>query len=111
VRVALGGVFNSGLLARGTRAGLVTFNYAPAPREWLERTARLEAVCEAHAVPLRAAALQFPLAHPAVAELLLGARSVAEWRDSLALLAHPIPVEFWQALRSAGLIPEAAPTP
>ena len=106
-----GQVFNSGLLARGTRAGPVTFNYAPAPREWLERTARLEAVCEAHAVPLRAAALQFPLAHPAVAELLLGARRVADWRDSLALLAHPIPVEFWQALRSAGLIPEAAPTP
>lgn len=110
VRVAVGGVFNSGLLARGTRAGPVTFNYAPAAQSWVERTARIEAVCEAHAVPLRAAALQFPLAHPAVDELLLGARSVAEWRDSLALLAHPIPPDFWRALRTAGLIPEAAPT-
>ncbi len=111
VRVALGGVFNSGLLALGTRGGPATFNYAPAAREWLERTARIEAVCAEHAVPLRAAALQFPLAHPAVGELLLGARSVAEWRDNLAMLAHPIPEDFWRALRTRGLIPEEAPTP
>ncbi|MGH8846448.1 MAG: aldo/keto reductase, partial [Polaromonas sp.] len=65
VRIALGGVFNSGILATGARGasgGAATFNYAPAARQWLERTAQIESVCEAHGVPLRAAALQFPLA-------------------------------------------------
>jgi D-threo-aldose 1-dehydrogenase len=112
VRVALGGVFNSGLLASGTRGGAAArFDYAPAGREWVERTARIEAVCDARAVPLRAAALQFALAHPAVETVLVGARSAAEWRDALAMALHPIPAAFWRDLRAAGLLPDAAPTP
>jgi D-threo-aldose 1-dehydrogenase len=111
VRVSLGGIFNSGLLATGSRGGLARFNYGPASAEWIERTRRIEAVCEAQGVPLRAAALQFVMAHPAVSELLLGARSVAEWRDCRAHLAQPIPADFWRALRHAGLIPPDAPTP
>lgn len=111
VRVALGGLFNSGLLATGTRQGTPTFNYAPAAQAWVQRTARIEAVCGAHGVPLRAAALQFAAAHPAVDTLVLGARQVAEWRDALRMLAHPIAPAFWDALRDAGLLPQAAPTP
>jgi D-threo-aldose 1-dehydrogenase len=112
VRVALGGAFNSGLLATGTRGGGVArFNYAPAAREWVERTARIEAVCERHGVPLRAAALQFPLAHPAIHIVMVGARSVAEWHDALAMVNHPIPVAFWADLRAARLLPADAPTP
>ncbi|UUZ73765.1 aldo/keto reductase [Polaromonas sp. P1(28)-8] len=56
VRIALGGVFNSGILATGTRHGAATFNYAPAAGTWVERTARIEAVCEAYGVPLRGGA-------------------------------------------------------
>lgn len=111
VRVALGGVFNSGILATGTRGGAATFNYAPAAREWLERTGRIEAVCDAFAVPLRAAALQFALAHPAVDIVMLGARKVAEWEDAQAMLQQPVAPEFWAALRQQGLIPLEAPTP
>ncbi len=112
VRIALGGAFNSGLLATGTRAGGVArFNYAPAAREWVERTAAIEAVCEHHGVPLRAAALQFPLAHPAIDIVMVGARSAAEWQDALAMVNHPIPAAFWQGLRAEGLLPDAAPTP
>ena len=111
VRVALGGVFNSGILATGTRGGAATFNYAPAAREWLERTARIETVCEAFGVPLRAAALQFPLAHPAVDIVMLGARKVGEWNDAQAMLQHPVTPEFWDVLRAQGLIPVEAPTP
>jgi len=112
VRIALGGAFNSGLLATGTRGGGVArFNYAPAAHEWIERTARIEAVCERHGVPLRAAALQFPLAHPAVDIVMVGARSVAEWQDALAMVNHPIPAAFWHGLRAEGLLPDAAPTP
>lgn len=111
VRIALGGVFNSGILATGTRRGAPTFNYAPAARAWLERTAQIEAVCEAHGVPLRAAALQFPLGHPAVEIVMLGARQVAEWDDALAMLQHRIQPGFWTALREQGLLPAEAPTP
>jgi D-threo-aldose 1-dehydrogenase len=114
VRIALGGVFNSGILATGvggpggTKA---SFDYGPAGREWLERTARIEAVCGRHAVPLRAAALQFPLAHPAVEIVMLGARKVTEWNDALAMLEHAIAPAFWAELRGEGLLPEQAPTP
>lgn len=112
VRVALGGAFNSGLLATGTRgASVARFNYAPAAQAWLERTARLETLGDAHGVPLRAAALQFPLAHPAIDVVMVGARSAAEWHDALAMARHPIPAAYWRDLRSAGLLPEAAPTP
>ena len=113
VRIALGGAFNSGLLATGTRGGssAARFDYAPAAREWVERTARIEAVCERHGVALRAAALQFPLAHPAVEIVLVGARSAAEWQDSQAMAQQPIPSVFWHDLRADGLLPDAAPTP
>lgn len=111
VRVALGGVFNSGILATGTRRGEATFNYAPAAREWLERTVQIELLCETFEVPLRAAALQFPLAHPAVDLVMLGARKVTEWEDAQVMLRHVITSEFWDALRLQGLIPPAAPTP
>ncbi|MES2974551.1 MAG: aldo/keto reductase [Pseudomonadota bacterium] len=114
VRIALGGVFNSGILATGVRGAggaVPTFNYAPASPEWLARTGRIEAVCEAQGIPLRAAALQFPLAHPAVDIVMLGARKAAEWDDAQAMLAHPIPPQFWHALRAQGLLPPEAPLP
>ncbi len=112
VRIAIGGAFNSGLLATGTRgANRPRFDYAAAPAAWIERTARIEAVCDAHAVPLRAAALQFPLAHPAVDVVMVGARSAAEWQDAQAMVAQPIPAAFWRDLRAAGMLPADAPTP
>jgi D-threo-aldose 1-dehydrogenase len=112
IHVALGGAFNSGLLATGTRgAAPARFDYAPAARTWLEHTARIEVVCDAHAVPLRAAALQLPLAHAAVEIVMVGARSVAEWRDAVAMLQHPIPAAVWRDLRDEGLLPAEAPTP
>jgi len=111
VRVALGGVFNSGLLATGARTATPMFNYAPASANWIERTQRIEAVCEAHGVALRAAALQFPLVHPAIEIVMLGASHTAHWSDAIQQLQAPIPAAFWRALRDQGLIPDAAPTP
>jgi D-threo-aldose 1-dehydrogenase len=114
VRIALGSVFNSGILATGVRhsgSAQATFNYAPAAQEWVERTAQIELVCEAHGVPLRAAALQFPLAHAAVDIVMLGARNAAEWFDAQAMLQHVIPPDFWADLRAQGLLPAEAPTP
>jgi D-threo-aldose 1-dehydrogenase len=111
VHVALGGVFNSGILATGAGTGTPHFNYAPAEAEWLARTRRIESHCARHRVPLRAAAFQFPLAHPAIEIVLLGARRAEEWDDALEMMRWPIPAAFWQALRQDGLIPDDAPTP
>jgi D-threo-aldose 1-dehydrogenase len=109
IAVIVGGVYNSGILVDPTPGA--TFDYRPAPPSWLERAQRLRAICDRHAVPLMAAAIQFPLAHPAVASLLVGPRSTAELDESLDLLALPIPAELWAELRSDGLLPETAPVP
>lgn len=113
VHVALGGVFNSGILATGSagRNGVARFDYGPAGAQWIARTRRIEAHCAEYGVPLRAAALQFVLAHPAIEIVMLGARSAAEWLDALAMLRHAVPAGFWQALRADRLIPDQAPTP
>lgn len=109
-RLIVGGVFNSGILATGAVAN-ATFHYDPAPPAVLERTRAIEAFCAKHDVPLRAAALQFPLAHPDVSMLLLGPRKIGELADNLAMLAHPIPGLFWRELQGAGLIEKACPLP
>jgi len=71
----------------------------------------LAAVCKRYEVPLKAAALQFPLAHPAVASVLTGARSDQELAENMTMLGHPIPSELWQTFKAEGLLPEEAPTP
>lgn len=113
VRVAIGGPFNSGILATGVSAAAqpLRFNYDPAPADLVARVAAIEKICAHHAVPLRAAALQFPLAHPAIEVVLAGVKSIGHWQDAVAKMRHPIPEAFWQALRREHLIPDAAPTP
>ncbi|MEO6623648.1 MAG: aldo/keto reductase [Burkholderiaceae bacterium] len=112
VRIALGGVFNSGILATGVRTGgPLRFNYAPAAQQWVERVAAIEVVCERHGVPLRAAALQFPLAHPAINIVMLGAQTIDQWQDGLAMMRFSIAPAFWADLRQAGLLGPGVPTP
>ena len=113
-RIVLGGPFNSGILATGTRSAdgrPAYFDYAPASAEVLDRARAIEAVCAAHRVPLKAAALQFPRAHPAIACVLAGARSTAELDENIALMSEPIPDAFWRDLRAERLVAEAAPLP
>ena len=109
-KIIIGGPYNSGILATGAKPG-AKFNYQPAPPEVMRRVAAIEAVCDRFAVPLRAAALQFPLAHPAVAAVIPGARTPAEVEGNVALITHPIPPEFWAALRAEHLLPDDAPLP
>lgn len=110
ISMIVGGAYNSGILATGARPG-ATYNYEPAPPEIVQRTGRIEALCAEHGVPLKAAALQFPMAHPAAASVLIGARSRAEVEENLAMFQHEIPRAFWEALRHEGLVREAAPLP
>ena len=114
VAIVLGGPFNSGILATGAHprdGSPAYFNYAPAPPDVIERVAMIERVCAEFSVPLPAAALQFPLGHGAVTCILPGARSAAEFDENLRLARHPIPAEFWQALRDRQLIDARAPLP
>jgi D-threo-aldose 1-dehydrogenase len=104
--IVVGGPLNSGILA-----GRDTWNYAAAPPEIVARVERIRAVCDAHGVPLPAAALQFPLAHPAVCAVIPGPRSAAEFEQNLALLTMAIPDALWADLRQAGLLHPEAPTP
>jgi D-threo-aldose 1-dehydrogenase len=75
------------------------------------RVDAIRAVCNSHGVPLAAAALQFPLAHPAVAAIIPGPRNADEFRVNLDLFQHAIPAALWQELRQAGLLHPEAPTP
>jgi D-threo-aldose 1-dehydrogenase len=114
VGVVAAAPFNSGILASGTQSSADAppqFDYRPAPPEVIQRVAAIERICAAFAVPLRAAALQFPCAHPAVRSVLAGARNIREVADNLQLLRHPIPDHFWQALRDRRLIEPTAPWP
>jgi D-threo-aldose 1-dehydrogenase len=110
ISIVIGGPYNSGILASDLSPG-ATFDYMAAPPLLLDKARRISAVCDRHGVPLKAAALQFGLAHPAVAATIPGARSVAEVEENLAMAAHPIPVQLWEELRAERLISEAAPTP
>ncbi len=109
IAVIIGGVYNSGILAN-PRPG-ATYNYIPAPPELLSRAQRLEAVCARHGVPLKAAAIQFPTGHPAVATVLTGARSVAEVEENARMFRWEIPAALWEELRAERLIPAEAPVP
>jgi D-threo-aldose 1-dehydrogenase len=110
IGVIIGGPFNSGILATGTQPG-ATYNYADASPAVMERVAAIEAVCERHKVPLPAAALQFPMAHAAVAAIIPGARSVKEVEQNVYLLSLSIPNDFWKELRYLNLLPPEAPVP
>lgn len=110
VAVVAGGVFNSGVLATGPVSG-AKFNYAEADPEVLARAQRLLEECEAFGVPLAAAAIQFAGAHPAVASVCLGARTLGQQRSNYEYASWAIPPGLWDALRAQGLISDWAPTP
>ena len=110
IGIIKGAPYASGILATGPVAG-ARYNYAPANQGVLDKVAHIVAVCERHRVPLRAAALQFPLAHPAIAAVIPGAVSPAEVEDNARMLAWPIPEQFWAELKHLKLLRPEAPTP
>ncbi|MGB1893664.1 MAG: aldo/keto reductase [Candidatus Latescibacterota bacterium] len=109
VRIIIGGPYNSGILATGAIDGAM-YNYAPANDQLLGRVRQIEAVCARHEVPLKAAALQFPFGHEAVATTIPGARSAEEIQDNVRLIEHPIPDDFWAELKAESLIASETPT-
>ena len=106
VAVIAGGPYNSGVLTGGAH-----YNYAGVPADVARRIQALEAVCLAHKTSLATAALQFPLAHPAIASVIPGMASPAEVAGNLARFTTPVPRDLWADLKSQNLLHEAAPEP
>ncbi|TNE45978.1 MAG: aldo/keto reductase [Sphingomonadales bacterium] len=107
ISVIIGGPYCSGILASGAVAGAY-FGYAPASEDMLAHVRRIERLCTEHCISLRAAALHFPLRHPAVASVIPGARSLTELDENLAALNEQVPDAFWTDLVDQGLIHEVA---
>lgn len=116
ISIVVGGPYNSGILAHDGRGGArrkgpLMYEYQPAPPEVVDRVTAIEAVCERHDVPLAAAALQFPLAHPQVISVIPGMSNPDEVRGAKEWLTWPIPAACWAELRAQGLIRPDAPLP
>ncbi len=104
--VMAGGPFNSGVLAGGA-----TFDYASASPDIVARVAALRAAAARFDIPLAAAALQFPLGHPAVASVVAGAHSAEQVRANVEDFRRPIPAAFWDSLVGDGLLAPGTPVP
>lgn len=129
IAIVNGGVYNSGILAHPAPASIatanvssdadaiptwkdnVTFNYVPAERDMIDKAAKLKAVCDRHDVPLMAAAIQFPMHHPAIPTVLMGPRSPEHVTSNIEMFRVEIPNDLWAELKHEGLLPEEAPTP
>lgn len=110
INVFSAGIYNSGVLATGSK-GDPRYNYSNAPAHVLARVEQLEAVCDRHNVPLKAAAAQFVRAHPAITSIILGVESVEHVKENRAVFDIPIPPEVWEDLRAETLIDPRAPYP
>ncbi|MFB7493330.1 aldo/keto reductase [Streptomyces sp. NPDC056161] len=106
VDMVVGGPYSSGVLVGGTH-----FEYQPAPAHILETVRRIRELAERYGVSVKAAALQFSLAHPAAVAAIPGATRPSRIAEDLAALREEIPVAFWHDLREAGLVDPAAPLP
>jgi D-threo-aldose 1-dehydrogenase len=111
VSVVAAGIFNSGLLARPRPAEDAKYDYGEAPREVVERARAIATVCERHGTTLPAAAIAFPLAHPAVASVCVGARSPQQIEHDADLYRQPIAPDLWSELKAERLLRADAPTP
>ncbi|MEU8534960.1 aldo/keto reductase [Streptomyces parvulus] len=106
VSLVVGGPYSSGILAGGTH-----FEYQDAPAHIVEKVARIKQLAERHGVSIKAAALQFSLAHPAAAAVIPGATRPSRIAEDVAALDESIPAAFWAELREAGLVSALAPLP
>jgi D-threo-aldose 1-dehydrogenase len=107
VGVVIAGVYNSGLLSQNRPPADAKYNYEQAPAELIARANAIADVCEAHGVTLPEAALAFPLLHPAVVSVVVGARDAKQVASSVDRYSATIPAALWSDLRSAGLLPES----
>ena len=110
ISIIIGAPYASGILATGPVEG-ARYRYGIADETILDKTRRIHDLCKAHSVSLQAAALQFPLGHPAVVSVIPGGVNPQEVRANVGYFEEVIPAAFWRALRDARLINSDAPLP
>jgi D-threo-aldose 1-dehydrogenase len=110
ISIIIGGAYNSGILATGAVEG-AHYNYAPAPPEIMEKTRKIESVCNRFNVSMKAAALQFPFGHPTVVSNIPGVKTKERFEENLSLFSVPIAADFWAALKEEKLLVPEAPVP
>lgn len=106
--IFLAGPYASGILATGAVKGAY-FHHQEASDEILERVRLIQEICDAHHIPMQAAAIQFPLLHPAIASVVVGSASAASMQRNVEYSKISIPTALWDALKSANIIPQHAP--
>lgn len=105
VAIVAAAVYNSGLLATDRIRPDATYDYGPVPAALRARTERLAAVSAEFGVTVPQAAVQFALRHPAVASVVVGARTAGHVDDALSRYRHPVPDDYWTALIDRGILP------
>jgi D-threo-aldose 1-dehydrogenase len=111
VQVIAVGVFNSGILAQAPPYRQAMYDYADATPEIVQRATRIAGICARHGVAPQAAAVQFPLGHPAISTVVLGLSKTEHVHQSLDWVAADIPHALWEELRQDGLLRPDAPLP
>ena len=106
VDIVIGGPYSSGVLAGGAH-----FEYQPAPPEVTAKVERIKAIAERHGVPIKAAALHFVLAHPAVVAVIPGASRPERIAEDYAAINTVVPQDFWREMRDQHLVSPDAPLP
>ena len=111
IRIVAAGVFNSGLLSRSAPTPDARYDYGQAPSELVHRAQQIDEICRRHRAELPSAALAFPLAHPAVASVCVGARSPDQIERNTRLYRSGVPDALWADLKAADLLRDDAPVP
>lgn len=104
--IVVGGPYSSGALVGGPN-----FEYAPMTPQIREKVAQIKAIADRHGISMKAAGLQFSLAHPAVAAVIPGASQPSRIAEDRAALREKVPADFWSELKDAGLVNSGAPLP
>jgi D-threo-aldose 1-dehydrogenase len=102
--IVVAGVFNSGILAAGPDATNATYDYGKPSHQILARAQRINDICNAHNVPLQAAAIQFPLRNLQVSAAVLGMSRPERIAQNLAWSKIRIPEAFWAAVDGGDMI-------
>ncbi|WP_445143350.1 aldo/keto reductase [Dyella sp. Tek66A03] len=106
IDIVVGGPYSSGVLAGGAH-----FEYGKVPQDIADKVEKIKALCARHHVPIKAAALQFSLAHPASAAVIPGASKPERIKEDHAAIKAAIPADFWRELREQRLVSQVAPLP
>jgi D-threo-aldose 1-dehydrogenase len=104
--IVVGGPYSSGALVGGPN-----FEYAPVTPAILDKVARIKAIADRYGVSMKAAGLQFALAHPAVVAVIPGASRPGRVAEDRAAIDEKVPKDFWRELRAAKLVNPDAPLP